>query len=180
MKDIKINNNIILAAGCFWCVEAIFKIFKGITTVTPGYIGGISKRPTYEEVCKGDSGHAEAVKIEYESDIITLDNILDIYFVIHDPTQLNRQGNDIGTQYRSALFYNDKGQRKNILMALERAKALWGNSIVTEVNFNLSFYAAEQYHKDYFNKNPNSGYCQIIINPKLEKVKSAFSSMLKI
>ena len=156
--------NIILAGGCFWCLESIFVLFKGINKVTPGYIGGSSINPNYNEVCSGTSGHAEAVKIEFDENKITKKFILEVFFVIHDPTQLNRQGNDIGTQYRSVIYcLNDKQlitARESKVKFNNELKQSGFSKITTEIDINQACYAAEEYHQQYLAKNPN-GYCGI-------------------
>ncbi len=158
--------SIYLAGGCFWCIEAIFLKLKGIRSITPGYIGGFSKNPTYEEICKGTSGHAEAIKCDFDDKIISLELILEFFFVAHDPTQKNRQGNDIGTQYRSAIFYTNLEQKKKAEEAIKKAEKIYQNIIQTELSDKLNFFVAEEYHHNYFFKNPNSIYCNALIPPK--------------
>lgn len=160
---------IILCGGCFWCTEALFKEVHGVKSVVSGYIGGDSKNPTYEDICY--SNHAEAIKVEFEATKITLERLLDIFFVIHDPTTLNRQGNDVGSQYRSAIFYIDENQKNSILKAVEKAQKNHKKKIVTTVEKAPIFYKAEEYHQDYFKKNPNNPYCIFAIPPKMEKLK---------
>ena len=163
--------SIYLAGGCFWCTEAIFLKIKGITKVTSGYIGGNTINPSYADICKGNSGHAEAIKCEYNENVITLEEILNVFFRIHDATQLNRQGNDIGTQYRSAIFIDDNKKEKIVNDFIKKLESMYSYKIVTEVSNKNNFYKAEEYHQNYFNKNPNSAYCKIIIIPKLELIK---------
>jgi len=169
----------VLAGGCFWCLDSAYVQFKGITDVTCGYTGGKSPNPTYEQVCNGNTGHAEVVSIEFDPAVITPDDVLDIFFTVHDPTQLNRQGNDIGTQYRSGMFYSSPEQKDIFEAAVERAKEIWGEGIVTEVTPLGDFYRAEEYHQDFFAKNPNQGYCVAVVAPKVAKVRNKFTALLK-
>ena len=169
----------VLAGGCFWCLDSAYVQFKGITDVTCGYTGGKSPNPTYEQVCNGNTGHAEVVWIEFDPSVITSDDVLDIFFTVHDPTQLNRQGNDIGTQYRSGMFYSSPEQKDIFEAAIERAKEIWGEGIVTEVTPLGDFYRAEEYHQDFFAKNPNQGYCVAVVAPKVAKVRNKFTALLK-
>ena len=172
------QKNIILAGGCFWCTESVFKSFRGIIDVTSGYIGGTVINPTYEQICTGTTGHAESVKVVFDVEIISLCKVLEIFFTTHDPTQYHRQGNDIGNQYRSAIFYNDMEDEKIISNAINDAKAFWKSDITTELNKDGIFYEAEEYHQDYFSKNPNNVYCMAIIKPKLNKINSIYGSLL--
>ena len=169
----------VLAGGCFWCLDSAYVQFKGITDVTCGYTGGAKPNPTYEQVCNGNTGHAEVVSIEFDPSVITSDDVLDIFFTVHDPTQLNRQGNDIGTQYRSGMFYSSPEQKDVFQAAIERAKEIWGGGIVTEVTPLVDFYRAEEYHQDFFAKNPNQGYCVAVVAPKVAKVRNKFTALLK-
>lgn len=169
----------VLAGGCFWCLDSAYVQFKGITDVTCGYTGGKNANPTYEQVCDGNTNHAEVVSIEFDSSVITGEQVLDIFFTVHDPTQLNRQGNDIGTQYRSAMFYQSQEQKETFQAAIERAKDIWGDKIVTEVTPLGEFYRAEEYHQDFFAKNPNQGYCVAVVAPKVSKVRNKFTHLLK-
>ena len=171
--------SIYLAGGCFWCIESAFLLVKGIEKVTPGYLGGNTKNPNYSQVCTGETGHAEAIKLNYFEDKISLKNILDIFFLIHDPTQLNRQGNDIGSQYRSATFVEKKEQLKVCKIAISNLKIKLKENIYTELLECKTFYPAEEYHHDYYNKNPNSAYCNISIPPKLDKLKLFFPHFIK-
>jgi len=178
------ENNLALATfgnGCFWCTEAIFQRLKGVKEVIPGYTGGEVKNPTYNEVCNGTTGHAEAIQITYDPQIISFRELLDVFFYTHDPTTLNRQGADIGTQYRSAIFYHNENQRKdaeNIIKQLE-AENVYDDKIVTEVTKFSVYYLAENYHKDYYNNNKNQGYCRAVINPKLDKFVKKYHSKIK-
>ena len=164
----------VLGGGCFWCLDAVFRRIKGVKEVTSGYAGGTSKDPSYYQVASGSTGHAEVVQITFDEKVIPSQILLDIYFTLHDPTTLNRQGADIGTQYRSIMLYSDDNQKHEFVAAIKRAATLWGNTIVTEVQSLDVFYPAEPEHQDYFNKNPEQGYCQIVITPKLSKVRSHY------
>lgn len=166
--------NIILGGGCFWCVEAVFQRVKGVTEVISGYAGGETENPDYEEVCGGRTGHAEVVKISFDTNKISLAEILEIFLHLHDPTTLNRQGNDIGTQYRSVIFYNKSEQKEIIQQAIQEAQKDWQDPIVTQVLADQVFYPAEEYHQNYFNNNPTQGYCRVIINPKISKLKEKY------
>jgi peptide-methionine (S)-S-oxide reductase len=166
--------NIILGGGCFWCLEAVFQRVKGVTEVISGYAGGQTENPDYEEVCGGQTGHAEVIKVSFDSSKIKLSEILDIFFHLHDPTTLNRQGSDTGTQYRSVIFYNQKDQKEVIQNALENAQKDWQDPIVTEILADQTFYLAEKYHQNYFNNNPTQGYCRVIISPKVTKLKEKY------
>ena len=168
-----------LGGGCFWCLDSAYVQFRGVTEVTCGYAGGHKQNPTYEEVCHTNTGHAEVVEIEFDEAVITAEQILDIFFTVHDPTQLNRQGNDIGTQYRSAMFYETEEQREIFEQAIERAKEIWGEGIVTEVTELEKFWVAEEYHQDFFAKNPTQGYCLAVVAPKVSKVRSKFTHLIK-
>ena len=173
--------NIILAGGCFWCTEAILRRIKGVKTVVPGYIGGHTLNPIYKDVCTGNSGYAEAISIDYDSKIVSLENILIIFFSTHDPTTLNRQGNDIGTQYRSSIFNNDQNEIKiilNFISDLEKSNK-FENRIVTTIEKKSTFYVAENYHHDYYSLNKNVPYCSVVIVPKVKKLMDSKSSLLK-
>lgn len=173
--------NIILAGGCFWCTEAIFRRIKSVKTVVPGYIGGHTTNPTYKDICTGATGHAEAISIDYDSKIVSLENILMIFFSTHDPTTLNRQGNDIGTQYRSSIFNNDQNEIKiilNFISDLEKSNK-FENRIVTTIEKKSTFYVAENYHHDYYSLNKNVPYCSVVITPKVKKLMDSKSSLLK-
>lgn len=170
-----------LAGGCFWCLEAVFDQVKGVESVESGYTGGHTKNPSYREVCNGDTGHAEVVQIRFDPSIISYRDLLNVFFTVHDPTTLNRQGGDIGTQYRSAIFYHDDEQKKiaeEVIKELN-AQKLWDNPIVTEVTKFDRFYVAEDYHQEYFAKNPYQGYCQVVVAPKVAKFRKHFLEMLK-
>lgn len=175
------SDTAIFASGCFWCTEAIFQRLEGVVEVRSGYTGGHVKNPAYREVCDGLTGHAEAVRIVYESDIISYRELLEVFFQTHDPTTLNRQGADVGTQYRSAIFYLSEEQKNDadeIKASLNEA-GIWEDPIVTEISAAKEFYLAEDYHQDYFNNNKTAAYCNFVIVPKLEKFRKVFSDKLK-
>lgn len=175
------NETATFAGGCFWCTEAIFDQVKGVKSVISGYAGGDVINPSYREVTRGTTGHAEAIQISYDPDVISYIELLEIFFKTHDPTTLNRQGADVGTQYRSAIFYHTNAQREKaeeIITALNKEN-IWKNPIVTEVTEFTNFYPAEDYHQEYYENNPNQGYCRIVIQPKLEKFKKVFEDKLK-
>lgn len=168
-------------AGCFWCVEAQFQQLAGVKEVVSGYMGGHTKNPTYEQVCTGETGHAEVANIVFYPDSISYDKLLEAFFVAHDPTQLNRQGNDIGTQYRSAIFYHNDQQREQaefLIKRLNEEKA-YPNPMVTEVSAYQEFYKAEDYHTNYYKLNPNNPYCQMVVKPKAEKFKKVFEELVR-
>ncbi len=168
-------------SGCFWCTEAVFELVNGVASVTSGYTGGSIKNPTYEQVCSEKTGHAEAVQILYDPRIVIYDELLEIFWKTHDPTTLNQQGNDKGTQYRSVIFYHNDKQKElaeKYKDALDKSGA-WENPIVTEILPAAEFYEAEKYHQDYYTNNPNQGYCAYIIAPKVEKFKEVFKDKLK-
>ncbi|MFW6246066.1 MAG: peptide-methionine (S)-S-oxide reductase MsrA [Tangfeifania sp.] len=170
-----------LGGGCFWCTEAIYKELKGVVDVSPGYSGGSIKNPAYREVCTGRTGHAEVVQITYDPGEISFKEILDVFFMTHDPTTLNRQGNDVGTQYRSAVFYHNEEQKEaaeTIIRRFEEEK-IYNQPIVTEVAPFEAFYKAEDYHKDYFERNEDQPYCQFVVAPKVGKFKTLFKNKLK-
>lgn len=167
--------------GCFWCTEAIFQQLKGVETVLPGYTGGEVKNPTYKEVCTGSTGHAEAIQITYDPAVISYRELLDVFFYTHDPTTLNRQGGDVGTQYRSAIFFHNKEQESDakIIIAQLTEEGVYDDPIVTEVSPIDVFYQAEDYHRNYYNNNKNQGYCRAVINPKLDKFMKKYGSKTK-
>lgn len=169
----------VIAGGCFWCLDAVYRRLKGVDSVVSGYIGGDIPDPTYEQVCTGETGHAEAVKITFDEAVIPAETILDLFFLIHDPTTLNRQGNDVGTQYRSAMFFADQTQKADFEAAAERAKSHWSEPLVTFIEPLVTFYDAEEYHQDYFNNNPGNGYCSIVITPKIVKARAAYTKWFK-
>jgi len=168
-------------SGCFWCTEAIFERVKGVTSVVSGYAGGKVDNPSYEEVCTGKTGHAEVIQIKFDSAVVSYDELLEIFWKTHDPTTLNRQGADVGTQYRSVIFYhNDEQKEKAESYKTELNKAkIWEDPIVTEISPLKNFYSAEKYHQDYYEQNPNQGYCSFVITPKIEKFEKVFKDKLK-
>lgn len=172
---------LVLGGGCFWCLDPVFSQLKGVEKVIVGYAGGSVPNPTYELVCTGRTNHAEVVEIIYNPMVISMEGLLDVFFRVHDPTTTNRQGADVGTQYRSIIFVNSD-QEKDIALQkireINEAK-IWRNSIVTQVEFLQEFFPAEEYHQDYFEKNPYAGYCQVVINPKLSKFRKEFQNSLK-
>ncbi len=171
-----------LAAGCFWCTEAAFSIIKGVERIEPGYTGGSVPNPTYEEVSTGTTGHAEAAQIYFDPKVISYKQILEIFFTIHDPTSLNRQGADVGTQYRSSIFYNSPQQKETAQKLIEELakEEIWSTPIVTEVVPLKIFYNAETYHKDYYKKHPKEAYCQAVITPKIAKLQAHFIDKIKV
>lgn len=180
----EMSDNIKIAtfgAGCFWCTEAVFKRVKGVESVTSGYSGGKTKNPTYEAVTSGNTGHAEVIQIKFNPDIIKYDELLEIFFKTHDPTTLNRQGADIGTQYRSVIFYSDETQREKAKYWINKLNNadIFENSIVTEVSPLEKFYPAELYHQDYYDNNMTQPYCNFVITPKINKLEELFESKLK-
>jgi len=168
------SHKIVLGAGCFWCTEAVFKLFPGIISITPGYAGGHTENPTYKEVCSGKTGHAEVAMVEYDDSKISLDQILDIFFAMHDPTSKNKQGGDIGEQYRSIILYTEDSDFDTIEKHIERIKSSYNKPIVTEVQKLGKFYEAEDYHKEYYEHNKLQPYCMFVIRPKLSKIKKEF------
>ena len=170
-----------LAAGCFWCVEAVFDQLQGVTDVVSGYSGGHKDKPTYREVCSETTGHAEAVQIQFDADVISFADILRVFFTVHDPTQLNRQGNDVGESYRSAIFFHDAQQEKTAHEVIQEVadEGLYSGKIVTEVTPFTNFYPAEDYHQEYFANNPYAGYCMAIVAPKVRKFRQKYTDRLK-
>jgi peptide-methionine (S)-S-oxide reductase len=169
------------ASGCFWCTEAIFERVNGVKSVISGYSGGTVPNPTYEEVCTGNTGHAECTQIIYDPSVISYDELLEIFWKMHDPTTLNRQGNDVGTQYRSAIFYHNEQQKEKAEYYKKKLtdEKIWDKPIVTEITKFTKFYPAENYHQEYYDKNPNQGYCAYVITPKVEKFEKIFKDKLK-
>jgi peptide-methionine (S)-S-oxide reductase len=171
-----------LAGGCFWCLEAVFDELKGVEDVVSGYAGGTVRNPSYEAVCTGRTGHAEVIQIKFDPSVVSFHDILNVFFTIHDPTTLNRQGNDVGTQYRSAIYYHSPEQKATAEQTIAELNAshLWGNApIVTEVTPLDTFYAAEAYHQEYFKNHPDQGYCRVIIAPKVAKFRKHYLEQLK-
>ncbi len=170
-----------LAAGCFWCVEAVFDELKGVEDVVSGYSGGHTKNPTYKQVCSETTGHAEAVQIRFDPEVISFADVLRVFFTVHDPTTLNRQGNDVGESYRSAIFFHSPEQEQTaheIIAEIEREK-LYRGSVVTEVTEFSNFYPAEDYHQEYFTQNPTQGYCSFVVAPKVAKFRKMYAERLK-
>ncbi|RUO56301.1 MULTISPECIES: peptide-methionine (S)-S-oxide reductase MsrA [Pseudidiomarina] len=175
------TQQITLAGGCFWCIEGAFKQVRGVLKAQSGYAGGNKPEPTYEEVCTGNTGHAEVVQITFEPTALSVREVLEIFFALHDPTQLNRQGNDVGTQYRSAIFYQTDAQKEEAEKIIEemRAEGTWQDEIVTEVLPLEKFWPAEDYHDNYVERNPQNAYCQAVVSPKLAKFKRTFAEKLE-
>ena len=170
-----------LAGGCFWCLEAVYDDLKGVLSAESGYMGGALQNPDYESVCSGRTGHAEVVQITFDPKVVSFRELLDVFFVIHDPTTLNRQGNDVGTQYRSAVFYHSAEQKlvaEQAIAAVNKEGA-WGAPVVTELTPAVRFWVAEDYHQEYFARNPGQGYCQFVVAPKVQKFRKHFLSKLK-
>lgn len=170
---------ITLAGGCFWCTEAVFSSLKGVEKVVPGYSGGEIDNPTYHQVSSGESGHAESVQVTFNSDIISLEKLLYVFFKLHDPTQLNRQGADVGIQYRSAIFYHSEKQKATAEKAKSEAQKDYKDNIVTEITSYKNFFPAEEEHREYYFKNKGNLYCTLVIDPKIQKLKKDFGNLLK-
>jgi peptide-methionine (S)-S-oxide reductase len=183
-SDFKNDSNTetaVFGAGCFWCVEAIYQRVNGVTDIESGYAGGHVQDPTYRQVTTGKTGHAEVIKLEYDPSVISFEELLEVFWHTHNPTTLNRQGADVGTQYRSAIFYLTEEQKEVAEKSLEKTDAsdLWEDPIVTEITPLSNYSTAEDYHQNYFNNNPNAGYCSIVIAPKLAKFKKDFPHLLQ-
>src|SRR5436190_9516940 len=177
----ELREQITLAGGCFWCIEAVFDELRGVDKLESGYTGGSMPDPTYRAVCDGETGHAEAVRVTFDPSVISLDDLLRVFFVAHDPTTLDRQGADVGSQYRSAIYYDSPEQRaiaEKVMLEVER-DGLWSAPLVTELEPLGEFYPAEEYHRDYYRNNPNQGYCRVVIEPKVAKVRKEFRARLK-
>lgn len=176
-----VNDTATFGSGCFWCTEAIFSRLNGVVSVVSGYSGGTTENPTYEEVCSGNTGHAEVCQITFDSTIISFDELLEVFWKTHDPTTLNRQGADVGTQYRSVIFYHTEEQKKSAEHYKDELNRdnIWGKPVVTEINPFTKFYPAEKYHQDYYENNPRQGYCSFVIAPKVEKFEKIFKNKLK-
>jgi len=169
----------VLGGGCFWCLEAVFEEVKGVKDVVSGYAGGSVENPDYDSVCSGDTGHAEVVQITYDPEVVKFEDLLEIFWSIHDPTTLNRQGADVGTQYRSIILYVDEEQRKIAESSREEAQRRFYDPIVTEISPLTKFWPAEEYHQDYFRKNPYQGYCRAVVAPKVEKFRKSHKGWVK-
>lgn len=170
---------IVLGAGCFWCVEAIFELVRGVTEIEVGYSGGDPDRANYKDVCQGDTNHVEVVKVSYDPKQISIVDILRIFFVSHDPTTLNQQGNDVGTQYRSVIFFADEMQQKAALDVFAEMQELYDGKIVTAIEPLKNYFLAEDYHREYFKNNPEQGYCRVVIAPKVQKFRAKFQHLLR-
>ncbi len=170
----------IIGGGCFWCVEAVYSMTKGVSSAISGYAGGARPNPSYEQICTGATGHAEVVEITYDSDVISYGELLKIFFVIHDPTTLNQQGGDRGTQYRSVIFYLNEEQEESALAVMKELSNDFRDKIVTELSEAPTFYKAEDYHQLYFKKNPNQGYCQAVVRPKVQKFMQNFTKLISV
>lgn len=169
----------IFGAGCFWCTEAIFQNLKGVSSVLPGYAGGRVPNPTYEQVCGGNTGHVEVAQIEFDPEQIKFVDLLNVLFAVHDPTTINRQGNDVGEQYASAVFYTSEEQKRQAEEFIKQARKEFSDPIITQVRALDKFYPDENYHQNYYNNNPGNPYCQVVISPKLEKFRKKFQNLLK-
>jgi peptide-methionine (S)-S-oxide reductase len=169
----------VLGGGCFWCLDSAYMQVAGVSDVVVGYMGGASANPGYEAVCSGTTGHVEVAEVIFDETVIPAEVILDMFFTMHDPTQLNRQGHDVGTQYRSVMFYRDETQRILFESAIERARSVWGPNIVTAVEPAVEFWIGEEYHQDFFAKNPFQGYCNAVVAPKMAKIRESFTSFIK-
>jgi peptide-methionine (S)-S-oxide reductase len=186
MKNMTKNNKDLevatLAAGCFWCIEGAFGIIKGVERIEPGYTGGTVTNPSYEQVCTGTTGHAEAAQIYFDPKVISFQEILEVFFTMHDPTSLNRQGADVGTQYRSAIFYNSPEQKATAEKLIDELnkEGIWNRPIVTAIEPLKTFYPAETYHKEYYNKHATEPYCQVVIAPKIAKLQQRFLNKIKL
>ena len=170
-----------LGGGCFWCVEAVFDDLKGVASVESGYMGGHTADPTYEDICGGETGHAEVIRVAFDPAVVSFADILRVFFTVHDPTTLNRQGNDVGTQYRSVIFYNSDAQRdtaQQVIAEIDRT-GIWGAQAVTEVSPAETFYIAEKYHQEYYARNPMQSYCMFVVAPKVQKFRKQFADRLK-
>jgi len=170
----------LVGGGCFWCIEAVYNRTKGVYSAISGYAGGARPNPSYEQVCTGATGHAEVVEVTFDPNIITYEEILDILWAIHDPTTLNRQGADKGTQYRSVIYYYDEDQKQKAEKSIQTEQAKWSDPIVTELSPVPVFYAAEAYHQNYYNEHPTQGYCHVVIAPKIEKFMSKFAEKVRV
>ncbi|MBS3146196.1 peptide-methionine (S)-S-oxide reductase MsrA [Candidatus Woesearchaeota archaeon] len=173
------NEIIVLGGGCFWCTEAVFSMLNGVIIVTPGYSGGVTKNPSYKEVSSGETGHAEVIKVEFDPSKIKLSKLLKVFFTSHDPTTPNKQGNDMGPQYRSIILYSNEKQKEEIEKYIQKIKKNFTNPMVTQIQKLEEFFSAEAYHKDYFKNNKLNPYCILVINPKLKKLKKEYSDLLE-
>lgn len=172
------REEIVIGGGCFWCLEAVFQEARGVFSVESGYAGGVQDHPSYELVCSGRSGHAEVVRIGFDPELLSRQNLLRVFFTLHDPTTLNRQGNDVGTQYRSVIFYQSLAQQQDAQIIMDEMAQVWGAPIVTELVPLPQFFKAEDYHQNYFRQHPGQGYCAAVVAPKVAKFRSKFSQFL--
>lgn len=181
LSEEKMIKEATFGAGCFWCIEACYTDFNGVLEVYPGYAGGEQENPTYEQVCSGKTGHAEVARIVFDDEKVSFDELLEVFWFVHDPTQLNRQGNDIGTQYRSVVFYHNEEQKQRVEFFKQKLtdEKVWDREIVTELVPLANFYKAEAYHQNYFELNPQNMYCQSVVRPKVEKFRKVFSEKLR-
>lgn len=173
------NEKIVLGGGCFWCTDAVFSMLNGVAKTIVGYAGGNTQNPNYEQVCSGDTGHAEVTMVEYDPKVVSLGKILEVFFKMHDPTSLNKQGADLGTQYRSIILYTTQAQKEEAKEFINKVQAGYGKPILTELKKLDKFYPAEEHHQKYFEKNPFNGYCTFVVRPKVEKISKEFKSDLK-
>ena len=171
--------SITLGGGCFWCLEAVYELVEGVTAVESGYCNGHVSHPSYEQVCEGDTGHVEVVRVSFDAEVIGLREVLEIFFSIHDPTTFNRQGNDIGPQYRSGIYLHDESQRAVAQLVFSEAQAAHGGRVVTELEMLDNYWRAEDYHQHYFAQHPNQGYCAYVVAPKVEKFRKSFRNRVK-
>jgi peptide-methionine (S)-S-oxide reductase len=179
MENLK-KSIVVLGGGCFWCVEAVLQRLKGVSEVVPGYAGGkVPGTPTYREVCSGLTGHAEVVRVVFDTQLVSYETILEVFLTTHDPTTLNRQGADVGTQYRSVIFYSSPKEEKNAAAVIHKLSPLFSTPIVTTLEPFVQFFKAESEHSDYYNNHSNQGYCQVVINPKIAKLKALYKTLLK-
>ena len=165
-----------LGGGCFWCIEAVFQEIKGVSAVDSGYTGGQVANPTYEQICEGTTGHAEVVRVSFDPDLVSYRELLEIFFTVHDPTTLNRQGNDVGTQYRSVIYYHSPEQLATARAVMAEMAIVWDGPLVTELSPAETFYPAEEYHRNYFKRNPLTGYCAFVVAPKVAKFRQTFAA----
>ena len=172
-------NKALVGGGCFWCIEAVYNRVNGVESAISGYAGGLRANPSYEQVCTGASGHAEVIEITYDPKIISYEELLEIFWSLHNPTTLNAQGADKGTQYRSVIYYYDDAQKQTAIESIKAAQANWSDPIVTELSSAPEFYPAEEYHQNYYNEHPTQGYCHVVITPKIEKFMSKFGDKIK-
>lgn len=181
MPTMKNIETITLGGGCFWCIEAVFDDLQGVEDVVSGYMGGHSANPSYEDICTGKTGHAEVIQVKFDPSVISLRDILEVFLAVHDPTTRDRQGNDIGTQYRSVVFYHASEQKQVVEQVIQSVGGgkVWDAPVVTEIAAATTFYPAEEYHQEYFKRNPHQGYCMAVVSPKVSKFRKNFAAKLK-